>query len=112
MDRIKRLSFKVLDKHKSQFGENFDENKEILDRVTIIRSKGLKNEIAGFITKFLKKEKRNEESKQAQIDAMQEESVLEEQISEHVNSSEDSTSNSDVPNATETPSPEKSEESS
>ena len=110
MDRIKRLSFKVLDKHKSQFGENFDENKEILDKVTIIRSKGLKNEIAGFITKFLKKEKRNEESKQAQIDLMQEESILEDQTYDAVDLFE-STSNTYIPNLTETPT-EKSEESS
>ncbi|MDX1595436.1 MAG: hypothetical protein R3327_00670 [Nitrosopumilaceae archaeon] len=105
MDRIKRLSFKVLDKHKSQFGENFDENKEILDKVTIIRSKGLKNEIAGFITKFLKKEKRNEETKQAQIDAMQEEDVLDNPTSDDVTSEDGASSET-----TETSSTEKSEE--
>ena len=37
------------------------DNKKALDKVSIIRSKGLKNEIAGFITKFLKKEKRDKE---------------------------------------------------
>ncbi len=75
MDRIKNLSFKVLDKYKSQFGENFDENKKTLDTITIIRSKGLKNEIAGFITKFIKKEKIEQKSKQAQIEAAKEEIV-------------------------------------
>lgn len=67
MDRIKRLSFEVLGKHKSKFGESFDDNKKILDTVSIIRSKGLKNEIAGFITKFIKKEIREENAKQARL---------------------------------------------
>lgn len=56
MDRIKRLSYEILDRHKSKFGENFADNKKILDQISIIRSKGLKNEIAGYITKFIKKE--------------------------------------------------------
>ncbi len=69
MDRIKRLSYDVLDKHKSKFGESFSDNKKILGEVSIIRSKGLKNEIAGYITKFIKKEIRERKTKQAQIDA-------------------------------------------
>ena len=56
MDRIKRLSYEVLDNHKSKFGEDFADNKKTLDQITIIRSKGLKNEVAGYITKFIKKE--------------------------------------------------------
>ena len=67
MDRIKRLSFEILEKHKSKFGKNFDENKKILDTISIIRSKGLKNEIAGYITKFIKREIREENAKQARM---------------------------------------------
>ena len=70
MDRIKRLSYDVLEKYKSKFGENFSDNKKALGEVTIIRSKGLKNEIAGYITKFIKKEIRDMKTKQAQIDAI------------------------------------------
>ena len=69
MDRIKRLSNEVLEKHKSKFGESFDDNKKTLDTVSIIRSKGLKNEIAGFITKLIKKEAREQKAKLAQIEA-------------------------------------------
>ena len=71
MDRIKRLSYEVLDNHKSKFGEDFADNKKVLDQISIIRSKGLKNEIAGYITKFIKKEIREEKTKQAQIRAAQ-----------------------------------------
>ena len=56
MDRIRRLSMEIMDQHKSDFGVDFSDNKKALDKISIIRSKGLKNEIAGFITKFLKHE--------------------------------------------------------
>lgn len=69
MDRIKRLSYEVLDTHKSQFGEDFVDNKKVLDQISIIRSKGLKNEVAGYITKFIKKEIREEKAKQARIES-------------------------------------------
>ncbi|MDH3204374.1 MAG: 40S ribosomal protein S17 [Nitrosopumilus sp.] len=69
MDRIKRLSYEVLDAHKSSFGEDFVDNKKVLDQISIIRSKGLKNEVAGYITKFIKKEIREEKAKQARIES-------------------------------------------
>ncbi len=80
MDRIKRISYEVLDKHKSKFGEDFADNKKILDEVSIVRSKGLKNKIAGYITKFIKKEIREEKSKQAQIISSQSEELEENQV--------------------------------
>jgi small subunit ribosomal protein S17e len=64
VDRIKRLSFEVLDVHKSKFGEDFVENKIALNQVSIIRSKGLKNKVAGYITRFIKKQIREEKLKQ------------------------------------------------
>ena len=73
MDRIKRLSYEVLDNHKSKFGEDFADNKKVLDQISIIRSKGLKNEIAGYITKYIKNEIREEKAKQAQARAAQSE---------------------------------------
>lgn len=64
----------ILDNYKDQFGTDFNDNKKNLDQFSIIRSKGLKNEIAGYITKFLKHEmldkKKQEEriAKQEKID--------------------------------------------
>ena len=69
MDRIKRLSYEVLDEHKSKFGVDFADNKKILNQISIIRSKGLKNEIAGYITRFIKNEIRDEKTKQDRITA-------------------------------------------
>lgn len=80
MDRIKRISYEVLDKHKSKFGEDFADNKKILDEVAIVRSKSLKNKIAGYITRFIKKEIREEKSKQAQITSSQSEEPTEKKV--------------------------------
>jgi len=67
MDRIKRLSYEVLDENKSQFGVDFADNKKALNQISIIRSKTLKNKVAGYITKFIKKEIREEKIKQDRI---------------------------------------------
>ena len=83
MDRIKRLSYEVLEEHKPKFGVDFADNKKVLDQIAIIRSKGLKNEIAGYITKFIKKEIREENTKQSQIESSKLENyTLKEKISE------------------------------
>ena len=63
MNRIKRISFEVLDAHKSKFGEDFVENKKALNQISIVRSKGLKNKIAGYITRFIKKQIREDKIK-------------------------------------------------
>jgi small subunit ribosomal protein S17e len=79
VDRIKRISYEVLDLYKSKFNEDFADNKKTLDQVSIVRSKGLKNEIAGYITKFIKKEVREEKEKQARIASSKSEQQMEEQ---------------------------------
>jgi small subunit ribosomal protein S17e len=62
--------------HKSKFGTDFAQNKKVLDDVAIVRSKGLKNEIAGYITTFIKREIEEQKEKEAQ--AMQETSSADE----------------------------------
>ena len=109
MDRIKRLSYEVLDNHKSKFGEDFADNKKVLNQISIIRSKGLKNEVAGYITKFIKKEIREEKAKQAQIKAAQAEieavpKVEEPKIVKEVSSNAEEPQPEDAPKAViETP---------
>jgi small subunit ribosomal protein S17e len=80
LDRIKRLSYEVLAGHKSKFGEDFADNKKILNQIAIVRSKGLKNEIAGYITNFLKKEMREEKAKQARIESSRSEEIQEQEV--------------------------------
>ncbi len=80
VDRIKRISFEVLEEHKSQFGVDFADNKKALDQISIIRSKSLKNKISGYITRFIKKEIREEKVKQAQIESSQSEEPIEKEV--------------------------------
>ena len=68
MDRIKRLSNEVLNEYSERFGTDFSTNKQTLKEITVIRSKGLKNEIAGYITKMLQRQAKFEERKQMIIE--------------------------------------------
>ena len=47
---------KVLQDHKEKFGVDFAKNKQVLNDISKITSKTLKNKLAGYITKFLKNE--------------------------------------------------------
>jgi len=53
---IKHLTNRVLERHRDKFTTNFDKNKEILDQVIEINSKKLRNQVAGYITKIMKRE--------------------------------------------------------
>ena len=68
----------VLKHQRDMFGVDFDKNKEALNKISTIRSKMLKNELAGYITKFIKNELRNEEAKTKSVPS--EEEVPEEPV--------------------------------
>ena len=50
------LSMKVLQDNKEKFGVDFAKNKQVLNDISKITSKTLKNKLAGYITKFIKNE--------------------------------------------------------
>ena len=66
----------VLKHQRDMFGVDFDKNKEALNKISIIRSKMLKNELAGYITKLIRNERRNEAEKIKSVES--EEEILEE----------------------------------
>ena len=68
MDRIKRISNEVMNEYSERFGTDFLTNKQSLNEISIVRSKGLKNKIAGYITKMLQRQAKFEERKQMLID--------------------------------------------
>jgi len=68
VDRIKRLSNEVLNEYSERFGTDFSTNKQALNEISTIRSKGLKNEIAGYITKMLQRQSKFEQRKQLLIE--------------------------------------------
>lgn len=67
MDRVKRLSIELLENYPDRFSTNFEENKKTILSLAIIRSKILRNKMAGYITSKLRREAdlaRNETSSQ------------------------------------------------
>ena len=55
MDRVRRISTELLEKYPDKFTVDFDENKKIINEISIVRSKILRNKIAGYITSYLHK---------------------------------------------------------
>lgn len=66
VNRIKRIATEVMALHKAKFGTDFAQNKKALDEIAIVRSKGLKNEIAGYITTYIKREIEEQKEKESQ----------------------------------------------
>ena len=74
MDRIKRISTELLEKYPDRFSADFEENKKIIKEIAIVRSKILRNRIAGYITSYLHKASIQNEQ---EISGSDEEEVLE-----------------------------------
>ncbi|MHA1682000.1 MAG: 30S ribosomal protein S17e [Promethearchaeota archaeon] len=53
-DFIKRIARELLGKEPDLYSISFEENKHILNQITRIRTKRLRNRIAGYITSLVK----------------------------------------------------------
>ncbi len=56
---IKTLTADILSKNRGNFSNNFEENKKGLGEVIQIRSKKIRNIVAGYITHLIKNEKKS-----------------------------------------------------
>jgi small subunit ribosomal protein S17e len=56
LDRTRRLSEEIMQRHPDSFGSDFEENKKTLEDLALIPSKQLRNRIAGYITKLHQEE--------------------------------------------------------
>jgi len=65
MNRIKRISTELLQKHSEKFGLEFDANKKAINDLAVVRSKVLRNELAGYITSHLRKAAAQEKASMA-----------------------------------------------
>jgi small subunit ribosomal protein S17e len=61
LDRTRRLSEELLQRHPEAFGSDFEANKKALEEMALIPSKQLRNRIAGYIAKAQKQEASEEE---------------------------------------------------
>ena len=69
--------------YKGKFDTDFAHNKQVLNEIAVVRSKGLKNEIAGYISSYLRRELEEQEEKEsvsAQSESVDETEEIEEQI--------------------------------
>lgn len=66
MNRIKRLSNELLDRYPNKFTVNFDENKKMISDIATVRSKILRNKVAGYITSKLRKDVDKEKNSQTE----------------------------------------------
>lgn len=69
--------------YKGKFDTDFAHNKQVLNEIAVVRSKGLKNEIAGYISSYLRRELEEREEKEsvsAQSESVDETEEIEEQI--------------------------------
>ena len=56
-DLIKRVTHKLMEEHGDKFTDDFEKNKEILNKLISTPSKKLRNVIAGYVTRLIKKGK-------------------------------------------------------
>ncbi|HEX5458329.1 MAG TPA: hypothetical protein VFX64_08115 [Candidatus Nitrosotalea sp.] len=83
MNRIRRISTELMTTYKGKFDTDFAHNKQVLNEIAVVRSKGLKNEIAGYISSYLRRELEEQEEKEsvsAQSESVDETEEIEEQI--------------------------------
>ncbi len=83
VNRVRRISTELMTAYKGNFGVDFKQNKKVLDQVAIVRSKGLKNEIAGYITAYLRREieeQKEKESLTSKEETISETEEMEEQL--------------------------------
>jgi small subunit ribosomal protein S17e len=62
LDRTRRLSEELLQRHPEAFGSDFEQNKKVLEEMALIPSKQLRNRIAGYIAKSHKVEAPEDEA--------------------------------------------------
>jgi small subunit ribosomal protein S17e len=52
---IKRVAIELVKKYNDQFTDDFEHNKKKVEELTDVRYKGMRNRIAGYITRFRKR---------------------------------------------------------
>jgi len=53
MNRIKRIAMQLIERYDGVFTTDFESNKQLLNKIAVFRSKELRNEVAGYITRYM-----------------------------------------------------------
>ena len=68
MDRVRRISTELLTKYPDKFASDFEQNKKLINELATVRSKVLRNTIAGYITSYLRKNSSQKESEAMRLE--------------------------------------------
>ena len=63
MNRVKRLSTELLNRYPEKFNVDFQQNKKTIDEIAKVRSKELRNQIAGYIASYINKQTKEQNKK-------------------------------------------------
>ncbi|MGC8568986.1 MAG: 30S ribosomal protein S17e [Nitrososphaeria archaeon] len=55
MNRIRRIANELLQKFPDKFTDNFEANKKALNELVVMNSKYVRNKVAGYITRMVKR---------------------------------------------------------
>jgi small subunit ribosomal protein S17e len=72
MDRVRRISTELLALYPDKFAQDFEQNKKVINELATIRSKVLRNTVAGYITSYIRKKSGQQE---AQAESPDEEAI-------------------------------------
>ena len=62
MNRVKRLSTELLNRYPDKFNVDFQQNKKTIDGIAKVRSRELRNQIAGYIASYINKQTKEQAS--------------------------------------------------
>ena len=60
---VKRVTKQLVDAHADEFSEDFNHNKEVLKKYADIRSRKIRNVIAGYVSRLIRQAKEGKERK-------------------------------------------------
>ena len=67
MNRVKKLSTELLNRYPDKFNVDFQQNKKIIDEIAKVKSKELRNQIAGYIASYINKQTKEQNKKIEQV---------------------------------------------
>lgn len=63
LNRVKKLSTELLNKYPNKFNVDFQQNKKAIEEIAKVRSKELRNQIAGYIASYINKQAKEQNKK-------------------------------------------------
>jgi small subunit ribosomal protein S17e len=81
MDRVRRISTELLTRYPDKFASDFEQNKKLINEIATVRSKVLRNTIAGYITSYLRKNSTRKESEvtSTEVDSSEQQKDIDEE---------------------------------